>query len=297
MTPKGLALMTVALCGLSLPQPAQAVAPIRCGAAPDFTPVLPRGTGLTYSDAIYSIGANSVYSLPKCGPVPTARKKAALLRVPPVPAPEPTILATAMPEPEIEVEVAKPEPRPPAPAPSPIQVAKPVPRPAVVAAIVPTPAPKPVIAAIPAPVPKPIEVQAQIPTQVPSEAESYSEPSMVAPVVIGLGTAAVLSYALWHSLEDKDSGKPARLSLSSEPVQALASYDTHMLASFAALNTVADLQSDQRVAMGVSSSVYDETSALAAGMSFRLGTQGIFKTAISYSDNEYLANAGLSYGW
>jgi len=284
MTPRSLAMMTVALCCLGLPQQAQAVPASSCGVVPDFMPVLPRGSGYTYSDAIYAIGANSAYALPKCGPISTARNKSALLLVPPVPKPvvEPKVVAA------VEMDVTMPEAQSPAPAPAPIAVVKPVPRSTAVAA--------PKLPVLPAPVTKPDAVQAQLPEQVQSEAESYSEPSMVAPVLVGLGTAAVFSYVLWNTLDDK-GGEPARLTTSHEPVQALAAYDTNMLAAFAALNTVADLQSDQRIAVGVSSSVYDETGALAAGMSFRLGSQGIFKTAISYSDNEYLANAGLSYGW
>jgi hypothetical protein len=275
-------MMAVTLSCLGLSQQAQAVSATSCGVAKEFIPVLTRGSSYTYSDGIYAIGANSAHLMPKCGPISTTRNKSALLLVPPVPEPvvEPKVVAAA------QMDMTTPEVQSPPPAP--IAVVKPAPRPTALAASE--------VSADPVPVTKPDAVQAQLPAQVPSEAESYSEPSMVAPVVIGLGTAAVLSYALWNTFNDKD-GEPARLTTSSEPVRALAAYDTNMLASYAALNTVADLQSDQRIAVGVSSSVYDETAALAAGMSFRLGAQGIFKTAISYSDNEYLANAGLSYGW
>jgi hypothetical protein len=283
-----LALMTLALGCLCLPQPAQALVPGACGASQTFMPVLPIGRAQSYSDALFAIGSNNSYSMPNCEPVSTARKKSALLLVPPVPqaAVKPTILAAVTPKAEVEpVEMV---PDLPARMAEVVAVAKPVARPSSMEASIAAPSP--------APAPKPAQVQAQLPAEVPDDSEAYSEPFAVTPLVIGVGAAAVLTYALWESLDDED-GTPARLSAGSEPVQALAAYDTRMLASFAALNTVADLQSDQQIAVGVSSSIYDETPALAAGMSLRLGRQGIFKTAISYSENEYMANAGLSYGW
>jgi hypothetical protein len=288
MTPKALALMTVALWCLGLPHQAQAATPSACGA--NFVPVLPAGTMQSFSDSLYLIGLNNSYSMPKCEPVTTARKKSALLLVPPAQKAKtgtPLIVASAMPETEIEPSL--PETDLPAPVPEVISLVKPVPRPAVVEA----PAPAP------APAPKPVQVQAELPAQVPDDDEGYSEPFAVAPVILGVGTAAVVTYALWEALDDKGdkNGEPARLTAGTEPVEALAAYDTKMLAAFAAINTVADLQSDQQISVGISSSVYNETPALAAGMSLRLGTQGILKTAISFSDNEYMANAGLSYGW
>jgi hypothetical protein len=257
---------------------------------------MPVGTAQSYSDALFSIGSNNSYSMRNCEPISTAQKKSALLLVPPVPeaVAVPTIMAAVMPTAEIKPVLTEPDL--PAPVPEVIAVVKPVARPTFVEAPAPAPAPTPVPAPVPAPAPKPVQVQAQLPEDMPDEGEAYAEPFTVAPVVIGLGTAAVLTYAIWETLDDKNDA-PARLSVSSEPVQALAAYDTRMLASFAALNTVADLQSDQQVSVGVSSSIYAETPALAAGMSLRLGSQGIFKTGISYSEHEYMANAGLSYGW
>ena len=288
MMPKRLAMMTLALGWLCLPQPAQALVPGACGASQTFMPVLPVSRAQSYSDALFAIGSNNADSMPSCEPVSTARKKSALLLVPPVPqaAVKPTILAAVTPKAEVEpVEMV---PDLPAPMAEVVAVAKPVARPSSMEASIAAPSP--------APAPKPAQVQAQLPAEVPDDSEAYSEPFAVTPLVIGVGAAAVLTYAIWESLDEED-GTPARLSAGSEPVQALAAYDTRMLASFAALNTVADLQSDQQIAVGVSSSIYDETPALAAGMSLRLGRQGIFKTAISFSENEYLANAGLSYGW
>lgn len=298
MTPKRLALMTVALWCLGLPPQVQAAAPSACGA--DFVPVLPQGTSQSFSDALFSIGLNNSHSMPKCEPVSTVKKKSALLLVPPAPkavTASPTIVAAVMPEAEIEPSLSQSDL--PTPVPEVMSLVKPVPRPAVVEAPSVDPVPSPAPSPVPAPMPKPVQVQAELPVEVPGDDEGYSEPFAAGPVIVGLGTAAVMSYALWEALDDDDDkdGVPARLTAGTEPVQALAAYDTKMLAAFAAINTVADLQSDQQISVGISSSVYDETPALAAGMSWRLGPHGILKTAVSFSDNEYMANAGLSYGW
>lgn len=283
MTPKTPAVIMAMLCWLALPQAALAAAPSACGAVPDFVPVRSGGSGTIYSDTIYSIGANIAYSLRKCGPVSTAEKKSALLPVQPNPqaiAGASTVVAAI--EPEAKIEPLRSEPEMTA---APVAVPAPT-----------KPVARPTVAQAPAPSPQPVPDPVAPPIEAIREEAAYSEPSMVAPALIGLGTAAVMTYVLWEAFDDENDS-PQRLTAGSEPVQALAAYDTKMLASFAALNTVADLQSDQSMAVGVSSSLYDETPAIAAGMSLRLGTQGMFKTAISFSDSEYLANAGVSYGW
>jgi outer membrane biosynthesis protein TonB len=299
MTPKGLAVMTGALWCFGLLHQAQALAPDPCHKSPAFVPLQPIGTVPNYSDALYSIGANNSYAMPKCAPVINETKKASLLLVPPVQrevAEAQMEVAALIPEPEMETSFPEQD----LPVTDPTSVVTPVPRPALPEISepqsVPEPAPAPVTVSQPAPAPRPVQEKAEPPTQTSVDDDGYSEPSLAAPALIGLGTAAVMTYLIWDATDDKN-GEPARLAASSEPVQALVAYDTKMLASFAAVNTVADLQSDQQISVGVSSSLYDETSAFAAGMSLRLGTRGIFKTAVSFSDSEYLANAGLSYGW
>lgn len=256
----------------------------------DFVPVLPASKSPGYYSAFYSIGSNNTQSLkpkagdgcdstaslpvPRAAPASTADKKSALLLMPP--------------RPRLRVAAKLTE----------ADLADFTPPVAPIAAKAPKPPQAAVSEAPAAPLPVPVQTVAPAEVSVEKDADEadYSEPSHILPVAMGLGVAAVVTYTLFDALDD-DKSEPSRLSVASEPVQANVAYDAGMLASFAALNTVADLQSDQRISLGLSSSVYDSTAAIAAGMSLRLGAQGVFKTAVSFSGHEYLANAGVSYGW
>ena len=288
---------------LALPEDVFALSGDACAKAaiaPEFVPVLPGGISQGYYSAFYSIGLNnsgapsnrcktgSVEQEP--APVATTAMKSALLRVPPVVRTQP---------PRLPVEVAATAPEPPQADILPPEVVEKAAAPEEPVVGFPAPAPAPAPDPEPAPVPEPVPVEAKTAETVTVEDdEGYSEPSLLAPVVLGVGMAAVLTYGIVEMMDEADDkAKPQQLSLGSEPVRALVAYDSKMLASFAAQNTVADLQSGQRISMGISTSVYDETAALAAGVSLRLGMQGVLKTAVSFSGDTYLASAGLSYGW